>query len=433
MLSVLGSATRPDDSSGFFFADRFSFGTPLYRSRLEAAIQNATGVAGVRSIKYRQRGAFAGFVDLPEIVSPAPSQILQGRQRSELAGARHDPRHRGGRTMTYPICSCDGADIAPPVNLPELAHIAYRTGTYADFRRALLTSVFTPALPEPLPAEQTLSVGGVPVWRTGGQGDLAEMIAEWFAYVADILCFYNEQIANQDYLRTAGQPDSVANLIALLGYRPRPAIGATGTLAAILSPGSSFGGRSVMLPKGLQFQSKPTSGEAPQLFELATDTAIAAPDQLPATPPPVLLGQVAAPPIWLPPHHPGGHGPVIHFLTGRYSILLQGAVKTIEASANLLLRARDPASDGGPWLTTVISSTIGPTPSGSGQQTSLVTTLSGTAPTNSLRRPGESRKRQPKFRPVEHQVQRRDRRLDPPSGEPGAADPARAVDFADRR
>ena len=283
--------------------------------------------------------------------------------------------------MTYPICSCDGADIAPPVNLPELAHIAYRTGTYADFRRALLTPVFTPALPEPLPAEQTLSVGGVPVWRTDGQGDLAVMIAEWFAYVADILCFYNEQIANQDYLRTAGQPDSVANLIALLGYRPRPAIGATGTLAAILSPGSSFGGRSVMLPKGLQFQSKPTSGEAPQLFELATDTAIAAPDQLPATPPPVLLGQVAAPPIWLPPHHPGGHGPVINFLTGRYNILLQGAVKTIEASANLLLRARDPASDGGPWLTTVISSTIGPTPSGSGQQTSLVTTLSGTAPT----------------------------------------------------
>ena len=77
VLSVLGSATRPDDSSGFFFADRFSFGTPLYRSRLEAAIQNAPGVAGVHSIKYRQRGVFAGFVDLPEIVAPAPSQILR--------------------------------------------------------------------------------------------------------------------------------------------------------------------------------------------------------------------------------------------------------------------------------------------------------------------------------------------------------------------
>lgn len=283
--------------------------------------------------------------------------------------------------MTYPICPCDGADIVTPVNLPELTHIAYRTGTYADFRRALLTPLFTPALPAPVPIEQTLSVDGVPVWRTDGQGDLAVMIAEWFAYVADILCFYNEQIANQSYLRTSGQPASVANLIALLGYRPRPAIGATGTLAAILSPSPSFGGRGIVLPRGLQFQSKPASGQAPQIFELAADTTVAAPDQLPSTPPPVLLGQVPAPPIWLPPHHPGGHGPVIHFLSGRYIILLQGAVKTIEAADNLLLRARDPASDGGPWLATVISSTIGPAPSGSGQQTSLVATLSGTAPT----------------------------------------------------
>jgi hypothetical protein len=77
VLDVLGAATRPDGSSGFFFADRFSFGKPLYRSRLEAAIQDAPGVAGVRSIKYRQRGVFAGFVDLPEAVTPAPTQILR--------------------------------------------------------------------------------------------------------------------------------------------------------------------------------------------------------------------------------------------------------------------------------------------------------------------------------------------------------------------
>ncbi len=77
MLDRLGSATRPDDSSGFFFADRFTFGTPLYRSRLEAAIQDVPGVAGVRAIIYRKRGSFAGFVDLPEVVAPAPMQILR--------------------------------------------------------------------------------------------------------------------------------------------------------------------------------------------------------------------------------------------------------------------------------------------------------------------------------------------------------------------
>jgi hypothetical protein len=77
VLARLGSSTRPDDSTGFFFSDRFTFGTPLYRGRLEAAIQDVPGVAGVRAITYRQRGSFTGFVDLPEVVAPAPEQILR--------------------------------------------------------------------------------------------------------------------------------------------------------------------------------------------------------------------------------------------------------------------------------------------------------------------------------------------------------------------
>jgi hypothetical protein len=77
VLDRLGSATRPADANAFFFADRFTFGSPLYRSRLEAAIQGVPGVRGVRAITYRQRGAFAGFVDLPEVVSPGTRQILR--------------------------------------------------------------------------------------------------------------------------------------------------------------------------------------------------------------------------------------------------------------------------------------------------------------------------------------------------------------------
>jgi len=77
VLDRLGSASRPAGDTGFFFADRFTFGSPLYRSRLEAAIQGVPGVLGVKEITYRQRGAFAGFVDLPEIVAPSTRQILR--------------------------------------------------------------------------------------------------------------------------------------------------------------------------------------------------------------------------------------------------------------------------------------------------------------------------------------------------------------------
>ena len=92
-------------------------------------------------------------------------------------------------------------------------------------------------------------MNGVPVWRTDGDGDLAVMIAEWFAYIADIVSFYNERIANEEYLRTAIMPGSVNNLIAILGYRPRPAIGARGQIAALLSPGPTFGGAPITLPR----------------------------------------------------------------------------------------------------------------------------------------------------------------------------------------
>jgi hypothetical protein len=290
--------------------------------------------------------------------------------------------------MSYPVCPCDDYQIPPPVNLPQLSYISYRVGDYVSFRQAVLTPLFQPAIPTPLPIEQTLSVNGVPVWRTDGAGDLAVMIAEWFAYIADVVSFYNERIANQDYLRTADLPESVKNLIALLGYRPRPAIGAVGALAALLSPGPNFGGRAIVLPKGLHFQSKPTPGQTPQTFELSADTPIGAPDQLPASPAPALLGQVSAPVPWrFDPYRRllgarvGVGASSSGIVTGESSLLLQGAAANIGDGDLLRLRALD-GTPGGPWLATVASATIGPAPSGSGQQTNLTLTFSNAPPTS---------------------------------------------------
>src|SRR5579864_2628830 len=114
--------------------------------------------------------------------------------------------------MAYP---CDVL-VQPQVifNPPGRNTIAYRVGEYLAFRRALLQA---------LPGEAELAT-----WRPSAQGDLALQMMEWWAYLADILTFYNERIANQDYLRTADLPESVGRLIRVLGYRPRPGIGATG-------------------------------------------------------------------------------------------------------------------------------------------------------------------------------------------------------------
>ncbi len=169
------------------------------------------------------------------------------------------------KNATDSICPC-GAFAHPSVifNPPGRDVIAYRVGNYASFRHALLQS-------SPDEAELSSSVGNVTsqIWRPSGHGDLAAQMVEWWAYLADILTFYNERAATQAYLRTADLPESVNRLVRLLGYRPRPGIGAKGVLAALASSPLPF-----TLRAGFAVQSKPGPGKQPQVFELDTDTRI---------------------------------------------------------------------------------------------------------------------------------------------------------------
>lgn len=77
VLSALSASKAPDGTTGFFYLDRFTFGTPLERSALEAAIQAAYGVAGVVSILYRQRGVTPNYSDLPDTLQIHTDQILR--------------------------------------------------------------------------------------------------------------------------------------------------------------------------------------------------------------------------------------------------------------------------------------------------------------------------------------------------------------------
>ncbi|MFP5391138.1 MAG: hypothetical protein ACLGI6_06280 [Gammaproteobacteria bacterium] len=74
-------ALRPvrhaDGSSGFFFFDNFTLGSPFERSRLEAALQAVPGVSGVLSIRYRRRGQSTAYLDLPPVVPFAPGEIFR--------------------------------------------------------------------------------------------------------------------------------------------------------------------------------------------------------------------------------------------------------------------------------------------------------------------------------------------------------------------
>jgi len=210
------------------------------------------------------------------------------------------------------ICPC-GAFIHPAriSNVAGLDAISYRAGDYTAFREALLRALpGEVSLTCPAPAGSSVNGPIVQIWRPGATGDLAVQMMEWWAYLADILTFYNERTATQAYLRTADQLITVNRLVRLLGYRPKPGIGATGTLAALMNGTATF-----TLPQGFQIQSKPGPGQQPQIFEVKAATAIQIPD-------------VAA-------IGPTGMGTLLS--PDGMSVLFSGVVKSIKANDQLLL------------------------------------------------------------------------------------------------
>jgi hypothetical protein len=183
-------------------------------------------------------------------------------------------------------------------NPPGLDRIAYRIGTFLEFRHALL-----------LARGSELHLGQ---WHPGGEGDLAVQLVEWWAYLADVLTFYNERAATEALLRTADDDEAVRNLVRILGYRPRPGLAAHAVAAAL-----SSSKKTVMLPAGFQLEDKPGPGKKPQTFELDAPTAIALPDDVPAE---------------LAPHVALFH---------KKSVLLSGNLTSIARGDELLVVKRD--------------------------------------------------------------------------------------------
>lgn len=77
VVSALSTNTFPNGTTGFFYYDNFTFGTPLEPSALEVAIQSAYGVAGVVSIQYRQWGVTPNWTCLADELQVGANQILR--------------------------------------------------------------------------------------------------------------------------------------------------------------------------------------------------------------------------------------------------------------------------------------------------------------------------------------------------------------------
>ncbi|MEV6693806.1 putative baseplate assembly protein [Micromonospora sp. NPDC051196] len=166
---------------------------------------------------------------------------------------------------------CQGVAPHTPAevfNRPALPQIAYRPGGYAQFRASLqdgLTSAGRPALA---------------ALTTRADEDFTMALLDGVAAVADVLTFYTERLAQESYLRTATERQSLTELGRLVGYRLRPGVAAATDLAfhveppppaAVAGATSPFHRvrqpESVPIPAGTPVRSVPGPGEQQQVFE----------------------------------------------------------------------------------------------------------------------------------------------------------------------
>src|SRR6185312_2328368 len=173
--------------------------------------------------------------------------------------------------MKQPCGCCSGIEVITPepeANRPGLPALVYRAGTHASFLESMIARLTSHYIDIPIQDgsgnfQRLRPLAGL---STREPGDPSLALLDAWATVADVLTFYQERIANEGYLRTATERQSILELSRLIGYKLRPAVSASVYLAFTVAAG--FNGD---VPAGTRAQSIPGSGEKSQFFETSDD------------------------------------------------------------------------------------------------------------------------------------------------------------------
>ncbi len=165
------------------------------------------------------------------------------------------------------VCGCcAGIALETPqgeFNRPGLPAIAYRTGTWASFKSSMLARLSSADYP------------ALAAIKTRDDDDYSIALIDAASVMLDILTFYQERLANESYLRTGTEIDSLTQLSRLIGYQPSPGVSAATQLAfTITAPTGQPANpatNAITIPAGTQVQSVPAQGQTPQTFQTSAD------------------------------------------------------------------------------------------------------------------------------------------------------------------
>ncbi|WP_010584677.1 putative baseplate assembly protein [Schlesneria paludicola] len=155
-------------------------------------------------------------------------------------------------------CDACRAAALPPAhtplpfgNLSGQDALHYRIGTQEDFRSTMIDRLWDDS---DNPLKRLIS---------RSSDEFVVSLLDAGATLFDVVTFYQERIANENYLRTATERLSIEAMAELLNHVPRPGVAATTFLAFTVEPG-----KAPTIPKRTAAQSLPTKpSELPQTFE----------------------------------------------------------------------------------------------------------------------------------------------------------------------
>lgn len=127
--------------------------------------------------------------------------------------------------------------------------IDYTNKDYQSLRRAMLE----------------LARYRLPEWTDQTSSDLGVLLVDLFAYMGDVVLYYQDRIANESFLNTAVERRSLMHHLRLIGYELRPPVSAGADLLLTFSVPTA-GSTIVTIPAGTQFRSN-YPVDQPQIFE----------------------------------------------------------------------------------------------------------------------------------------------------------------------
>ena len=137
-----------------------------------------------------------------------------------------------------------------PSPMSDKPAIDYTDKDYQSLRQALLN----------------LAEFRLPEWTDRSPSDIGMLFVDLFAYMGDILSYYQDRIASESFLDTAVERRSVLKLLRLIGYELAPPVAASAELTLVFNPPAPGQPTVVTVPQGAEFATKAGQSTPSQAF-----------------------------------------------------------------------------------------------------------------------------------------------------------------------